>query len=286
MPDISFPSSPSGGDTYTYNNITFTYDGEKWTAKAPVSTTGTYGNANVASYVSSQGIISLTDISVTTATPSGNGSLAYSNVSGVFTFTPADASGGGNYGDSNVATFLSTNSYSNVAYNDSNVASFLSTNSYSNVAYGNTEVQAYLDAQNYSNTAVNPNSEVTFTRDVHFQRGVEERFGSLSGQSGTVTHNLNDGHVFYHTTPAGDFTANFTNFNLDDGYTTSITIIVNQGVTARVVSAVQIEGSAQTINWQGGSAPTGTANGLDAFSFTILRNGSSYIVLGQMVDFA
>ena len=287
MADISFPSSPSGGDTYTYNNITFTYDGEKWTAKAPVSTTGTYGNANVASYVSSQGIISLTDISVTTETPSGNGSLAYSNVSGVFTFTPADASGsGGNYGDSNVATFLSTNSYSNVAYNDSNVASFLSTNSYSNVAYGNTEVQAYLDAQNYSNTAVSSSSEVTFTRDVHFQRGVEERFGSLSGQSGTVTHNLNDGHVFYHTTPAGDFTANFTNFNLDDGYTTSITIIVNQGVTARVVSAVQIEGSAQTINWQGGSAPTGTANGLDAFSFTILRNSSSYIVLGQMVDFA
>lgn len=135
-------------------------------------------------------------------------------------------------------------------------------------------------------TAVNSSSEVTFTRDVHFQRGVEERFGSLSGQSGTVTHNLNDGHVFYHTTPAGDFTANFTNFNLDDGYTTSITIIVNQGVTARIVSAVQISGSAQTINWQGGSAPTGTANGLDAFSFTILRNGSSYIVLGQMVDFA
>ena len=134
-------------------------------------------------------------------------------------------------------------------------------------------------------TAVNSSSEVTFTRDVHFQRGVEERFGSLSGQSGTVTHNLNDGHVFYHTTPAGDFTANFTNFNLDDGYTTSITIIVNQGVTARVVSAVQISGSAQTINWQGGSAPTGTANGIDAFSFTILRNSSSYIVLGQMVDF-
>ena len=66
---LVFQAVPSGGDTYTYNNITFTYDGEKWTAKAPVSTTGTYGNANVASYVSSQGIISLTDISVTTAEP-------------------------------------------------------------------------------------------------------------------------------------------------------------------------------------------------------------------------
>ena len=287
MPDISFPSSPSGGDTYTYNNITFTYDGEKWTAKAPVSTTGTYGNANVASYVSSQGIISLTDISVTTAEPSGNGSLAYSNVSGVFTFTPADASGsGGNYGDSNVATFLSTNSYSNVAYNDSNVASFLSTNSYSNVAYGNTEVQAYLDAQNYSNTAVSSSSETTFTADVKFNTGVEERFQTLTGQSGTVIHNCNDGHVFYHTTPASDITANFINLGLTAEYTTSITIIINQGVSPRVISAVQIGGSAQTIEWQGGSAPSGTANSIDAFSFTILNDAGSYIVLGQMVDFA
>ena len=287
MPDISFPSSPSGGDTYTYNNITFTYDGEKWTAKAPVSTTGTYGNANVASYVSSQGIIGLTDISVTTETPSGNGSLAYSNVSGVFTFTPADASGsGGNYGDSNVASFLSTNSYSNVAYNDSNVASFLSTNSYSNVAYGNTQVQAYLDAQNYSNTAVSSSSETTFTADVKFNTGVEEKFATLTGQSGTVIHNCNDGHVFYHTTPAGDITANFINLGLTAEYTTSITIIINQGVSPRVISAVQIGGSAQTIEWQGGSAPSGTANSIDAFSFTILNDAGSYIVLGQMVDFA
>ena len=53
-----------------------------------------------------------------------------------------------------------------------------------------------------------------------------------------------------------------------------------------IVCAEPLICTALTINWQGGSAPTGTANGLDAFSFTILRNGSSYIVLGQMVDFA
>ena len=34
-------------------------------------------------------------VSVTTATPTGNGSLTYNNTSGVFTFTPADASAGG-----------------------------------------------------------------------------------------------------------------------------------------------------------------------------------------------
>lgn len=36
--------------------------------------------------------IQLTNISVTTASPSGNGSLSYNNTSGVFTFTPADLS--------------------------------------------------------------------------------------------------------------------------------------------------------------------------------------------------
>ncbi len=46
--------------------------------------TGSGGGSNV----------SLTSFSITTASPSGNGSLAYNN-SGVFTFTPADTSSGG-----------------------------------------------------------------------------------------------------------------------------------------------------------------------------------------------
>ena len=73
---------------------------------------------------------------------------------------------------------------------------------------------------------------------------------------------------------------------MNDDYATNLTVVVNQGATAREVTAIQIEGSGQTINWQGGSAPTGTANGIDVFSFTILRDNSTYIVLGQMVDFS
>ena len=133
--------------------------------------------------------------------------------------------------------------------------------------------------------AVDPNTETTFTKDVHFDQGVEEKFQTLTGQSGVVQHNWNDGHVFYHTTPAGDITANFINVNLTAEYATNVTIIINQGATPYEVTAVQIAGSGQTINWQGGSAPTGNANGIDAFSFTILNDGGSYVVLGQMVDF-
>ena len=133
--------------------------------------------------------------------------------------------------------------------------------------------------------AATTGTETTFTKDVHFDRGVEEKFQTLTGQSGVVAHNWNDGHVFYHTTPAGDITANFINVNLTAEYATNVTIIINQGATPYIITAVQIAGSGQTINWQGGSAPTGTANGIDSFSFTILNDGGSYVVLGQMVDF-
>ena len=60
--------------------------------------TGSGGGSNV----------TLTDFSVTTATPSGNGSLTYNNA-GVFTFTPADTSSGG-IDTAGVDTHLNTSS--------------------------------------------------------------------------------------------------------------------------------------------------------------------------------
>jgi len=134
-------------------------------------------------------------------------------------------------------------------------------------------------------TAVSSSSETTFTADVKFDTGVEEKFHTYSSSSGVTSFDCNNGHVHYVTSPSGDITANFTNLGLTAEYTTNLTVIINQGATAREVTAVQIGGSGQTINWQGGSAPTGTSNGIDAFSFTILNDGGSYVVLGQMVDF-
>ena len=120
---------------------------------------------------------------------------------------------------------------------------------------------------------------------IQIEQGVEEKFHTLTGQVGTVDHDCNNGHVFYHTGATGAITANFTNLDLTAEYATNVTVIINQGATAYEVNAVQIGGAVQTIEWQGGSAPTGTANGIDSFSFTILNDGGSYVVLGQMVDF-
>ena len=125
----------------------------------------------------------------------------------------------------------------------------------------------------------------TSAAGIQIEQGVEEKFATLTGSTGVVAHDCDNGHVFYHTGATGDITANFTNLGLTAEYGTNLTVIINQGATPYEVTAVQIGGAAQTINWQGGSAPTGNANGIDSFSFTILNDGGSYVVLGQMVDF-
>ena len=63
-------------------------------------------------------------------------------------------------------------------------------------------------------------------------------------------------------------------------------MLITQGSTAYIPNAVQIAGSAQTIVWQGGSAPSGTANGKDLVSFTIYNDGGTYTVLGQLVSYS
>ena len=133
--------------------------------------------------------------------------------------------------------------------------------------------------------AANTSATTTFTADVKFDQGVTESFATYNSVGGVVDMDCDHGHLFYVTNATNDITTNFTNFGLTAEYGTNLTVIINQGATPYEVTAVQIGGAAQTINWQGGSAPTGNANGIDSFSFTILNDGGSYVVLGQMVDF-
>ena len=116
--------------------------------------------------------------------------------------------------------------------------------------------------------------------------GTEEAFATLTGATGTVAHDCDNGHIFYHTTPAADWTANFTNLGLTAEHATTLSIVIAQGATAYIPSAVEIGGVAQTILWQGGSAPSGTADGTDVVAFSILNDGGTYVVMGQLVGFS
>ena len=130
------------------------------------------------------------------------------------------------------------------------------------------------------------NGQTTFTNDARFDTGVEEQFSTINAATGTVVHNCDNGHIFRHTAPSANWTANFTNLGLTTSYATTVTLVIDQGVTARIPTAVQIGGVAQTLLWQGGSPPTGTSNGEDVVSFSILNSGGTYTVLGQLVGFS
>ena len=128
-------------------------------------------------------------------------------------------------------------------------------------------------------------TSISLEGHTRIEAGVEESFTKLTGQSGVVAHDCSNGYMFYHTGMTGDITANFTNLSLASGHATNLTVVIDQGGTEYEITAVQIGGAAQTIVWQNNNAPTGTANGVDSFSFTILNDGGSYVVLGQMVSF-
>jgi hypothetical protein len=115
--------------------------------------------------------------------------------------------------------------------------------------------------------------------------GVQEKFQSLADATGTVTHDCSSGQIFYHTSPDANWTVNLTNLNLSSTYATSVTLIIIQGDPAYYPNSLQIAGSAQTINWQGGAAPTPTTSGIDVVTFSIINNGGTYTVLGQLTDF-
>ena len=99
--------------------------------------------------------------------------------------------------------------------------------------------------------------------------------------------------------PNGNQTGNRTINFRGDGSTTlnaamaigesmTFAIMMLQGSTAYYLNAYQIDGSAVTPKWQGGTAPTaGTASSVDSYSFTIIKTAAStYTVLASLAAFA
>jgi hypothetical protein len=128
-------------------------------------------------------------------------------------------------------------------------------------------------------------ADVDTLGNVILGKGVFEKFQTKTDATGTVEHDCLNGHIFYHTSPDANWTANFTNLNIATGYATSVTIVVTQGGTGYYPNAVQIGGVGQTINWLANTTPTPSANRTDVVTFSIINNAGTYTVLGQLTGF-
>jgi len=120
---------------------------------------------------------------------------------------------------------------------------------------------------------------------------------SATAATGTVNFDASTQGVLYYTTNAS---ANFT-LNIRGNSSTTLSSILTTGDAITVVflntngatpyypTVYQIDGSAVTPKWQGGTAPTGgNASTIDAYSLTIIKTASTptYTVLASQTKFA
>jgi hypothetical protein len=83
-----------------------------------------------------------------------------------------------------------------------------------------------------------------------------------------------------------NITANFTNALLPANSAIGLTIIIDQGGTGYLPTAVQLDGQAQTLNWLDGVAPAGNANKKDIVSYSIVnQNGTTNTVFASLASF-
>ena len=243
------------------------WDGSNW---APGTDDGTGG-----------GGITLADarngLSVTQASASGTGALSYANASGAFTYTPPDTS--------SFLTSVPAQTFASLTSKPTTLAGYGITDAATSAqgALAATALQS-VPAQSFASLTSKPTTLAGYGITDGLSAGatpmLSEVSSTINGATGTVVHNTTTSGVFYHTAPAANFTANFTNVPTTGDRITTVALIIAQGVTQYMPTAVQIGGAAQTIEWFGGSVPGGTANGFDIVSFTLIRQSSTWTVLG------
>ena len=121
----------------------------------------------------------------------------------------------------------------------------------------------------------------TFTGTTTLQQ-TTEIIDTKTGATGTVTHDFSTGSIWFHSTISANFTANFTNVPTTNNRSITVALILDQGATAYISNAIQIDGVAQTIQWSGGATPAGTNNYTDIVNFTLIRSASAWTILGSL----
>jgi hypothetical protein len=137
---------------------------------------------------------------------------------------------------------------------------------------------------------------VTFNGAGKIQHIAEKVTTSATAATGTLNYDVITQAVLNYTTDAtGNWTLNIRGDGsnsldsiMDTGESITIAHLVPQGATAYYNSAVEIDGSSVTPEWQGGSAPAaGNVSSIDAYTYTVIKTGAAtFTVLGSQTQFA
>ena len=150
--------------------------------------------------------------------------------------------------------------------------------------------------------SVDNTSILTTTNAVAVQNKIlvapEERTTvSATAATGTINYDaLTQGVLYYTTNASANWTLNIRGSStatlssiLAVGDAITVTFLVQQGTTAYYPTALQIDGSAVTPKYQGGTAwSAGNASSIDAYVYTVIKTASTptYTVFASQTKFA
>jgi hypothetical protein len=146
------------------------------------------------------------------------------------------------------------------------------------------------------NSAVVMSGESTLSGGSLLKRVKETTTVSATAAANTISYDFITQSVLYYTSDAtGNWVLNVrgdsgTTLNsvMSTGQSATVAFLATQGATAYYQTALQVDGSAVTPKYQGGSAPTeGNASGVDAYVFTIIKTAdATFTALGSQTQFA
>ena len=153
---------------------------------------------------------------------------------------------------------------------------------------GDTNIDLNLTPKGYG--------RATFNGQGKIESVAEKVTNEATAATGTINYDVLTQAVWNFTSDAaanwtlnirGDGSNTLDNI-MDTGESITIAHIVKQGATPYYNSAVQIDGSGVTPEWQGGSAPSaGNASSLDVYTYTVIKTGSAtFTVLAAQTQFA
>jgi len=137
----------------------------------------------------------------------------------------------------------------------------------------------------------------TITGTSKIQQIVEKVTVSATAANTTVNYDLiTNGGILYYTS---DATANWTlnvrgdnstslNSIMSTGQSVTIAFLVTNGATAYYQSAFQVDGSAVTPKWQGGTAASaGNTSSVDIYTITVIKTAdATFTALAALTKFA
>jgi hypothetical protein len=227
---------------------------------ATIATTGAYSDLISPPTIPSS-IDDLSDVDTTTVAPTNGQAIVWDTAT--TSWKPGSvAGGGGGYNQS-------LNTTDDVVFDSVTSPSIISTG---------------LGVTNFTSST----SLTLSATDGVFLSGIarsSEVVGNKTGASSIVDHSLATASVWRHASIAANFTANFTNVPTTDNRVIGVALVLVQGASAYMPTAVTIAGSSTTINWEDGTTPTGNANKTDMVTFALIRTGGAWSVIGSLTSY-